>query len=1060
MNDDSSLQNDNLSVKSIKSLALSSIKLSKASSKEKLIQSDKKNKFENLFDARNRIFVIIAMILIFAFVLGTMVYHFLFKEIESGFESLFVPQPFTEANDFKYFTLSNGLKVLIVRPNIGLKHSYVALTVGVGSEADPPEFVGFTHLIEHLLFTGSKKFPTDNYIEKVVNKYHGENNGVTKAFTTSYYYALETEGFEEFSEVLVDAVNQPLFSADMIAKEINNVNSEISMRMTFNKHLGYYKMIKAVGNEKAKIFSDGFANIDLEKVDPEKLRKKILEFHDKYYSANIMTLTVVSETDSEHIKKIIEDKFSIIPNKHVERPFFTDNPISPFTDDAKHRVYYMQGFSEPSTLSMMFEVDPEKGKYDFHPLVFFSTFFNYYSDNSFKQRLVKDDLVTTISDEIAMQDYNVALYIVTFDLTEKGKKNMSQIIEQFFAFINFIKKLDNKRETFEALAKISKYGFMFNLKNSYLDFSNIETNPFERALEFSEIIQDYGADNVFTLNNILHKYDETAFDRLLDSLNITNSMFIVESPNFTITAPPVKDKPKSKPHERKLKTLKKISQMIEEASRGSRLLEEYTDEGQENEVGTITQFYDTYLNNSLEDVELNLRFAFDNGRAYTSRPLPKQVVENLNTKLKTIEINYDILENLDTSYLDSYAMITKCSPPQNILLADNTSQATLLDTSSTNFGAAIDTKKVFNTFFQPATSSNRFDKLNLLRDLTIYKYCLIEDFDGDDKIKHANVVLESETYDVYHKMYRKTLQPKYITTIEIEAEYLINAVVHSNYNEKLNTLFSLEMFCLYVTKHLELKFHKEFMKGNDFDCRISNYHIILEFSGPSGQLSGFVNTVINHFESFKDDNVYDEKIITNLKRRIANNYSDFDSKTSMKAAMYYLGLSVDKLFIDYSTDEKLFELINRIYNINSEDLAEIMDGISKNNKLNFFYVGNVSAEQSSNYAEELRKNNVFVPGEFKRETDIIRYRKYITEKLVINMDRHSHYMLRIPNIDPYETNSVYLSYFSIGILSKKEKLLAMVLMHFLKNKIFDRMRNQLNLGYVAHAGLRMYYHVS
>lgn len=62
------------------------------------------------------------------------------------------------------------------------------------------------------MFTGSKKYPEDNYIEKVVNKYQGENNGVTKAFTTSYYYSLEGDGLEEFSDVLADALANPLFA--------------------------------------------------------------------------------------------------------------------------------------------------------------------------------------------------------------------------------------------------------------------------------------------------------------------------------------------------------------------------------------------------------------------------------------------------------------------------------------------------------------------------------------------------------------------------------------------------------------------------------------------------------------------------------------------------------------------------------------------------------------------------------------------------------------------------------------------------------------------------------
>ena len=44
------------------------------------------------------------------------------------------------------------------------------------------------------------------------------------------------------------------------------------MRMTFNKNLGVYKMIKKIGDLNSKIFSDGFANIDPKDIDFHDLR--------------------------------------------------------------------------------------------------------------------------------------------------------------------------------------------------------------------------------------------------------------------------------------------------------------------------------------------------------------------------------------------------------------------------------------------------------------------------------------------------------------------------------------------------------------------------------------------------------------------------------------------------------------------------------------------------------------------------------------------------------------------------------------------------------------------
>ena len=153
------------------------------------------------------------------------------------------------------------------------------MTVGLGSESDIDGFIGFTHLIEHLLFTGSKNYKEQHHIEKIVNKYQGEQNGVTKAFTTSFYFKIDQSGLDEFLPALADAIQNPTFTEENILKEINNVNSEISMRMTYNKNMAYYKLLKKLGNPHSKLFQDGFANIDQSSLDIKDLRQKLAAVH-------------------------------------------------------------------------------------------------------------------------------------------------------------------------------------------------------------------------------------------------------------------------------------------------------------------------------------------------------------------------------------------------------------------------------------------------------------------------------------------------------------------------------------------------------------------------------------------------------------------------------------------------------------------------------------------------------------------------------------------------------------------------------------------------------------
>ena len=64
------------------------------------------------------------------------------------------------------------------------------------------------------------------------------------SYNTSYFFELEDGGIYELLVRVSDALINASFKMEHIEKEINNVNSEISMRMTHNKALDYYQLIK------------------------------------------------------------------------------------------------------------------------------------------------------------------------------------------------------------------------------------------------------------------------------------------------------------------------------------------------------------------------------------------------------------------------------------------------------------------------------------------------------------------------------------------------------------------------------------------------------------------------------------------------------------------------------------------------------------------------------------------------------------------------------------------------------------------------------------------------
>ncbi len=67
---------------------------------------------------------------------------------------------------------------------------------------------------------------------------------------------------DELIKALYNIINDKEVTLQNIKKEINNVNSEIQMRMEQNKNKQIYKYARMLGSPYNKIFMDGFYQIE------------------------------------------------------------------------------------------------------------------------------------------------------------------------------------------------------------------------------------------------------------------------------------------------------------------------------------------------------------------------------------------------------------------------------------------------------------------------------------------------------------------------------------------------------------------------------------------------------------------------------------------------------------------------------------------------------------------------------------------------------------------------------------------------------------------------------
>ncbi|KAJ8896493.1 hypothetical protein PR048_001837 [Dryococelus australis] len=93
---------------------------------------------------------------------------------------------------YRALELTNDLKVLLISDGTTDK-SAASLDVNVGHLSDPKELPGLAHFLEHMLFLGTEKYPSENEYSKFLSEHGGAFNACTFADHTNYYFDVVPE---------------------------------------------------------------------------------------------------------------------------------------------------------------------------------------------------------------------------------------------------------------------------------------------------------------------------------------------------------------------------------------------------------------------------------------------------------------------------------------------------------------------------------------------------------------------------------------------------------------------------------------------------------------------------------------------------------------------------------------------------------------------------------------------------------------------------------------------------------------------------------------------------
>ena len=124
--------------------------------------------------------------------------------------------------------LPNGLPILTV-PMMGTASVTVLAMVNIGSRYETKSEQGMSHLLEHMLFKGSAKWPTAKDIAQTLDSVGADYNAFTAKDQTGYYVKVAHEHLPLAIDIVADMIWRPKLDAAELNCEKKVICEEIKM---------------------------------------------------------------------------------------------------------------------------------------------------------------------------------------------------------------------------------------------------------------------------------------------------------------------------------------------------------------------------------------------------------------------------------------------------------------------------------------------------------------------------------------------------------------------------------------------------------------------------------------------------------------------------------------------------------------------------------------------------------------------------------------------------------------------------------------------------------------
>lgn len=291
----------------------------------------------------------------------------------------------------------------------------------------------------------------------------------------------------------------PLFTESATDREVNAVNSEHERNLDDDTwRISQIEKATSDPNHDYSKFGTGnketLKNIPLaQNIDT---RKALLDFHEKWYSANIMCLSVVGKESIQELTDYVVPKFINVRNKDAQLPSW---PNHPYRDEELRKEINVVPIKDSRSLSIRFPIPDLHQFYRAQPEHYIAHLIGHEGPGSLLSELKARGWVNVLNAYGSRGGNGFGFFNVNVDLTLEGMLKTNEIVELLFQYLNMVKTAGPQKWIFEESAQLEATRFRFKDKESPMGYvrnlsSLMHDYPMQEVICGSYVLDDWKPD--------------------------------------------------------------------------------------------------------------------------------------------------------------------------------------------------------------------------------------------------------------------------------------------------------------------------------------------------------------------------------------------------------------------------------------------------------------------------------------------------------------------------------------------------------------------------------------